>query len=70
MTLIDVDEALARRAGGLAETHRLRGYEAVHLATALGVEGPDLVLATADRALGRAASDAGRRVATVDGAAG
>jgi uncharacterized protein len=32
---IDVSESLVRTAGALAETHRLRGYDALHLASAL-----------------------------------
>lgn len=35
MTLIDVSEALVRRAGTLADRHGLRGYDAVQLAAAL-----------------------------------
>jgi len=33
--IIAIDEALVRRAGGLAERHGLRGYDAIQLATAL-----------------------------------
>ena len=32
---VEVTDTLVNRAGGLAETHRLRGYDAVHLASAL-----------------------------------
>lgn len=35
MLLIGIDWSLARHAGELAEVHGLRGYDAVHLATAL-----------------------------------
>lgn len=38
------------RAGTLAEVHGLRGYDAVHLASALAV-GPEVSVVTADRAL-------------------
>jgi len=45
LALIGVDEPLARNAGALAEEFELRGYDAVHLATALtlGEEGVTLV---------------------------
>jgi len=33
--VIGLDDALVRRAGGLAERHGLRGYDAIQLATAL-----------------------------------
>ena len=33
--VVGVDDALVRRAGGLAERHDLRGYDAIQLATAL-----------------------------------
>jgi predicted nucleic acid-binding protein len=34
LLVIDADEALVRRAGGLARQHGLRGYDSVHLAAA------------------------------------
>jgi predicted nucleic acid-binding protein len=43
MQLIGVDTDLARTAGDLAERHALRGYDAVHLATALSVDDSELV---------------------------
>lgn len=55
MLLIGVDEALAREAGALAEDHALRGYDAVHLATALSAGGDGLILVTWDRDLAAAA---------------
>jgi predicted nucleic acid-binding protein len=55
MVLVDVDRALARSAGSLAETHRLRGYDAIHLATALSLDDPTVIVATWDRGLARAA---------------
>lgn len=62
MRLVGVDWALAEQAGELAERHGLRGYDAVHLATALAVEDPDLVVTTWDRDLARAAVRVGRPV--------
>lgn len=55
----EVDLALAVAAGELAERYSLRGYDAVHLATALALGPAGLVVATWDRTLGRAARDAG-----------
>ena len=59
MLLVGVDGALARHAGQLAEQHRLRGYDAVHLATALAADAADLVLVTWDRDLAHAAVRSG-----------
>ncbi len=38
LTTISVDAALARAAGELAERRALRGYDAVHLASALSID--------------------------------
>ena len=59
MRLIGVDWALARHAGEIAERHALRGYDAVHLATALSSQDPELVLVTWDRDLAGAAATTG-----------
>lgn len=56
--LITASPELARRAGELADEHALRGYDAVHLATALRL-GSDTVLLTWDGALRDAALRAG-----------
>lgn len=55
MLLIGVDGPLAHAAGTLAEDHALRGYDAVHLATALSAEDDELVVVTWDRDLADAA---------------
>lgn len=62
LQLIGVDWDLALVAGDLAESHRLRGYDAVHLATAVAGLGPDGLLVTWDRELARAAAEAGLAV--------
>jgi len=54
--MIGLDAALARAAGELAERHALRGYDAVHLASAIAIEDSDLVMATWDRDLAAAAA--------------
>lgn len=59
----DVDLTLARHAGELAQRHALRGYDAIHLASALSLDDPNLVLVTWDRDLSSAARAAGRAVA-------
>ncbi|HVF80004.1 MAG TPA: type II toxin-antitoxin system VapC family toxin [Solirubrobacteraceae bacterium] len=59
MLLIGVDWPLAQHAGELAERHALRGYDAVHLATALATSAPDLALVTWDRDLASAALELG-----------
>jgi len=59
LDVIGLDPGLAHSAGDLAEAHRLRGYDAVHLATALSVESDSLLLATWDVDLARAAVAAG-----------
>lgn len=56
---VGVDSALARRAGEHAEDLGLRGYDAVHLATALELGGEEVVLVTWDRDLARAVEQVG-----------
>lgn len=53
------DGRLVCRAGELAEEFRLRGYDAVHLASAEWVRGPDLIFVSADRRQGEAAAALG-----------
>jgi predicted nucleic acid-binding protein len=55
MLLIGIDRALTQHAGQLAEDHSLRGYDAVHLASALAL-GEDVTLVTWDRDLREAAA--------------
>ena len=52
---IEVTAPLAARAGDLAEGHGLRGYDAVHLASALEIDDDDTVLVTGDARLARTA---------------
>jgi uncharacterized protein len=59
LTLIELDGPLTTLAGDLAERHALRGYDAVHLASALAVGDPELVLVSWDRELAAAAASAG-----------
>lgn len=59
LSIVGLDPDLAHSAGDLAEIHGLRGYDAVHLATALGVNAASPLVATWDRALARGAIEAG-----------
>jgi uncharacterized protein len=63
--LVEVDDALARRAGELAEARRLRGYDAVHLAAADRVRDPNVVVIAGDGALLDAAAAEGMAVAAL-----
>ncbi|TQN42043.1 PIN domain-containing protein [Blastococcus colisei] len=51
LDVIAVDEPLVRRAAELARAHGLRGYDAVHCASGVEVNGPDTVAVAGDRAL-------------------
>jgi predicted nucleic acid-binding protein len=59
LDVVEVDRELVAVAGELAERHRLRGCDAVHLAAALRLRDADLVVVAGDDALVRAAHDAG-----------
>jgi uncharacterized protein len=62
LRVIGIDDALARSAGELAELHGLRGYDAVHLASAISVEDTGLVAVTWDHDLADAAVACGYAV--------
>lgn len=55
MAIVEVSDALVRRASALAEQHGLRGYDAVHLAAARSLSVENLVFVSGDVQLGRAA---------------
>jgi len=65
LDLVEVDDVLARRAGQLAETHGLRGYDAVHLAGADRVRDADLVVVAGDTRLLASARSEGMAIASV-----
>jgi uncharacterized protein len=67
LRIIAIDEPLARHAGDLATQHALRGYDAVHLACALHLEGDDILLATWDNTLNSAARATGQLIANDTG---
>jgi len=62
MDKVETSEAVVRRAGALAETHGLRGYDAVHLASAEALAGAEAVFVAGDRPLCRAATAIGLAV--------
>jgi uncharacterized protein len=62
LLLVGIDAQLAREAGGLADELGLHGYDAVHLASALALGSPTVVVSW-DADLRRAASERGCAVA-------
>lgn len=51
MDVVEVDAHLVGRAATLAFEHELRGYDAVHCASAERLSDPELVVAAGDRRL-------------------
>lgn len=47
--VVEVDETVTRRAAELADLQALRGYDAVHCASAERIDAPDLVVASGDK---------------------
>ncbi|HEX4093911.1 MAG TPA: type II toxin-antitoxin system VapC family toxin [Trebonia sp.] len=60
---VELTPSVERHAGELAREHALRGADAVHLASALAIDDPDLVIAVWDRRLHAGALAAGTNVA-------
>jgi uncharacterized protein len=60
---VELTAAVERRAGELACAHALRGADAVHLASALAIGDPDLIVAVWDRRRHEGAQASGCRVA-------
>jgi len=60
---VELTAAVELQAGDLARQHALRGADAVHLASALAIGTPDLVIAVWDRRLHAGARAVGLRVA-------
>jgi uncharacterized protein len=57
--VVEVDDLLSIEAGDLADEHALRGYDSVHLASALSIDSPRVLVATWDNELAGAASACG-----------
>lgn len=60
---VEITGELVRLAGDLAERHALRGYDAIHLASALVLGAGDGILVTWDRDLVRAGHASGLNLA-------
>jgi uncharacterized protein len=60
---VELTAAVEQQAGQLAKSYALRGADAVHLASALAINDPDLVVAVWDRRLHAGVRTAGVRVA-------
>jgi hypothetical protein len=60
---VEITAEVARSAGRLAQSHDLRGYDAVHLASAASVAQGEFVFATGDIELAAAARSIGISVA-------
>ena len=56
---IDVDEPVVRDAGDLADRHRLRAADAIHLASAIRIREPDTAFVAFDARLREAAAAEG-----------
>jgi len=67
LATVGVDHELAVRAGQFAENLGLRGYDSVHLATALELGDDEVVMVTWDRDLARAAEEVGLGIAGTGG---
>ena len=65
MSVVELGIDLAREAGDLAERYALRGYDAVHLASALSVDDQATTVFTWDADLAAATAAAGLSVAPV-----
>ncbi|MFL5897004.1 MAG: type II toxin-antitoxin system VapC family toxin [Solirubrobacterales bacterium] len=63
LAIVGVDEGIARAAAEQAETFGLRGYDAVHLASALALGREEVTLISWDRDLVDAAATLGVAVA-------
>lgn len=61
--LIEVDEAVTARAAALAHQFGLRGYDAVHCASAVQLDDHDLVVASGDQKLLKACAQLGMSTA-------
>jgi len=61
--IIEIDDEIARASGHLAEAHALRGYDSVHLASAVALADEASVLATWDYELRVAGGRLGLQIA-------
>lgn len=66
ISVVEIDETLMRAASSLARSDGLRGYDAVHCASALRLAQLDVVAVSGDRALGDAWHRHGLMIADVN----
>ncbi len=64
LDLVEIDDALVRQAGDLAQRHSLRGYDAIHLAAAERVRSDTSILVAGDHDLCTVAGRLGMAVAS------
>jgi predicted nucleic acid-binding protein len=64
LTIVEVSDERVQEAGDLAERYALRGYDAVHLASALALDPDEVSIATWDTDLVRAAPETGLGLVT------
>lgn len=69
LDVVEVYDAIVRRAARLAHACSLRGYDAVHCASAEQINDPELVMASGDRKLLSACATLGIATADTNGAA-
>ena len=67
LALIAATDNVLRRAGDLADTHALRGYDAVHLASVEAIGDAETVMVTADHQLRAATITLGLATASLTG---
>ena len=63
VNVVELESTITRAAGDAAERHRLRAHDAIHLASAIALGDPELVVATLDGDLRRTANESGLGVA-------
>lgn len=66
IAVVAVDDDLVRRAARLARERELRGYDAVHLASAEELVDPDFIFVSGDRELLAAGTTMGLSVANIN----
>jgi hypothetical protein len=67
LDLVELLPAVVALAGDLAEAHRLRAYDAVHIASALALDDADVIVASWDGEVRRAAAGVGLDIAPAQG---
>jgi hypothetical protein len=66
LAIVESRRSVLVDAGGVAERYRLRGYDAVHLASAMTIPSPHMLMAVWDDRLRGAAFEAGLNIAPIE----